>query len=50
MPSSTRRRVSAFLAIAAMIVAAAVPVVANAGSNPQPAQIHAQIHAQQIHA
>jgi hypothetical protein len=42
--------VTALLATAAMIVAAAVPVVANAGSDPQPAQIHAQIHAQQIHA
>jgi hypothetical protein len=41
--------VTALLATAAIIVAAAVPVVANAG-NPQPAQIHAQIHAQQIHA
>lgn len=50
MPSKTRRRVTALLATAAMIVAAAVPVVASAGSDSQPAQIHAQIHAQQIHA
>jgi hypothetical protein len=50
MPRKTRRRVSALLATAALIVAAAVPVVASAGSNPQPVQIHAQIHAQQIHA
>jgi hypothetical protein len=46
MPSITHRRVSALLATAAMIVAAAVPVVASAGSKPQPVQIHAQ----QIHA
>jgi hypothetical protein len=50
MPNSTRHRVTALLATAAMIVVAAVPVVANAGSGSQPAQIHAQIHAQQIHA
>jgi hypothetical protein len=49
MPSKIRRRVTALLATAAIIVAAAVPVVANAG-NDKPAQIHAQIHAQQIHA
>jgi hypothetical protein len=50
MPRRTIRRVTVLLATAAMIVAAAVPVVANAGSGPQPVQIHAQIHAQQIHA
>jgi hypothetical protein len=48
MPSRTR--MTAILATAALIVAAAVPVVASAGNDLQPAQIHAQIHAQQIHA
>ena len=46
MPSKIRSRVTVLLATAALIVA----VVAGASSEPQLAQIHAQIHAQQIHA